>query len=152
MGNWSAKRYAEAAKVDGWEKSRWDWLHIRAARLGGVTDATNLVVGTADANTHMMPFEFHIGELAKIPKRKGNTNYNHLEVTFSVDGQDQEAKHKFNEIRIKWKLVKNSGKTVEEPNGEAVFKPLNTGASTLSKGDVKVLEDFLNKQRNEVKE
>ncbi|MEH2154086.1 eCIS core domain-containing protein [Nostoc sp.] len=48
------------------KKTGWEWLHIRSAGLGGATDATNLVVGTHAANSHMIPFEHQVKELASL--------------------------------------------------------------------------------------
>jgi hypothetical protein len=146
MNNTNATGYAMLADVPNWENSRWEWLHVRAASLGGRTDGSNLVLGTRDVNTHMMPFEANLRLLAKIVSE--NPNYKALDVDFSVSGQDSEALHKVNRISIKWKLVKTeaAGPSTKETNGEAQFNPLNTSES-ISKTEVAILEDVLKDKR-----
>ncbi len=146
MGNTNATGYAMLADVPNWENSRWEWLHVRAASLGGKTDGSNLVLGTRDVNTHMMPFEANLRLLANIVNE--NPNYKALEVDFSVSGQDNKAPHKVDYIRITWKLVKAGGAdpTTKEATGEARFNPLNTSES-ISKTEVAILEEVLKAKR-----
>ncbi len=150
MANTNATGYAALTKVPNWDTSRWEWLHIRAASLGGATDGSNLVLGTRDANTHMMPFESNIRRLAKIANE--NENYEGLDVKFSASDQDTDAKHKVNKISIQWKLVKANPRDVntKEAYGKAEFKPLNTN-SNISKKEVDILEKLLKDKREEVK-
>lgn len=149
MAGTNASGYAMLSGVPEWESSRWEWLHIRAASLGGVTDSSNLVVGTRDANTHMMPFEANIRLLAKIVSE--NDNYKGLKVEFKAADQDSIAKHKVEEISISWKLLKADGAaaTVKEAEGQAKFNPLNTEAS-ISKTEVAILEQTLKEKREEL--
>ncbi|KQR78408.1 hypothetical protein ASG35_08135 [Burkholderia sp. Leaf177] len=57
MGD-SARNYAASCYGDDWANARtWEWLHIRAHSLGGDNAVGNLVAGTFDANTKMIPFE-----------------------------------------------------------------------------------------------
>ncbi|WP_218081198.1 hypothetical protein [Anthocerotibacter panamensis] len=151
MANTNASAYAMLAGISGWEGSKWEWLHVRAASLGGETDGTNLVVGTRDTNTQMMPIESHLRTLANIVK-DNNSVYKELEVTFSITGQDSDAPHKVGAINIKWKLIKRSSAaaTVKDGSGEAKFNPLETDAS-ISKTDVAVLEEALKDHRDKVK-
>ena len=60
----SGKPFLESQKEV--TRTGWEWLHIRSAGLGGATDATNLVVGTHAANSHMIPFEHQVKELASL--------------------------------------------------------------------------------------
>ncbi|XYI01011.1 DUF4157 domain-containing protein [Sorangium sp. So ce1128] len=163
MGHTNATGYAWLAGIEGWKSSRWEWLHVRAASLGGATDSTNLVVGTRDANTHMMPFESHVATLARSAAQKGI--YQPLEVTFSVEGQHGPAKHRVDKIKIEWNLEKKKESSEEDPSpldetfeklrieddvpeshGVAVFNPVHVGSS-LSKTEVKHLEETLKKLR-----
>jgi hypothetical protein len=150
MANTNASGYAMLADVPNWEGSRWEWLHIRAASLGGATNGSNLVVGTRDANTHMMPFEANIRLLANIVKK--NPNYAKLLVLFSASGQDKIAKHKVDRITIEWKLVKasNASKGAKGASGEAQFNPLSVGES-ISKTEIAILEQVLKEKRQELK-
>src|SRR5690606_34640642 len=106
MGNTNATSYAWLTDVQGWNTTRWEWLHVRGASLGGRTDGTNLVVGTRDCNTHMIPFESNLKSLAKIARE--NPNYSHVDVIFDVENIDPAAKHKVEKITIEWKLNKAS--------------------------------------------
>lgn len=151
MAGVNATGYAKLAKVPGWKNSRWEWLHIRAASLGGTTDGSNLVAGTRDANTHMMPFEANIRLLAKIVNEDTQQRYKALKVTFKATGQDPKAKHRVEEISISWELVKDSkaASSVKGAKGEAKFKPLQTDAS-ISKTEVAILEQTLKQKREEI--
>ncbi|XXT22746.1 DUF4157 domain-containing protein [Sorangium sp. So ce429] len=168
MSNTNATGYAWLTGIDKWKSSQWEWLHVRAASLGGATDSTNLVVGTRDANTHMIPFESHVATLARLAAATGV--YEPLEVTFSVDGEQDPAKHRVNNIKIKWKLEKKKESSEEDPSSleekfeklgtsddaesddaesddaesddVAVFHPVHVGSS-LSKDEVRRLEATL---------
>ena len=80
MAGTNSRGYAWLTIPDKVDKSNWEWLYIRAASLGGETDGTNLVLGTRDCNTHMMPFESNIKQLASI--LPNNKNYTELNVNF----------------------------------------------------------------------
>ncbi len=58
----SAREYAEAANFTGWEALNWEWLHLIARSLGGNNEVGNLVAGSYDANTEMIPAERAIAE------------------------------------------------------------------------------------------
>jgi len=144
MAKTNATTYAWLAGVPGWENQRWEWLHVRGASLGGATNGTNLVTGTRDCNTHMIPFESNLKSLAKIVRE--SKNYDRVEVTYAVNKIHSKAKHKVEEIGIKWKLVAASNKKVYEPHGEAIFHPLDT-STNISKDEVELLETTLKTDR-----
>ena len=151
MLNVSATAYAMMSNVPNWQSKKWEWLHVRAASLGGATNGTNLVVGTRDANTHMMPFESNVRTLASLVGE--NDNYDELKVSFAVNNQYGVAKHRFNEILIKWTIKKSETASMgtRDLNGEAKFSPLST-ASSISKDEVKIIEDALKDKRDGLKE
>lgn len=61
----SAKNYAAAVFDDEWANARtWEWLHIVGHALGGNNEVENLVAGTYDANTQMIPHEKAIRDAA----------------------------------------------------------------------------------------
>jgi len=65
MGD-SARNYAASVYGEEWANARtWEWLHIRAHSLGGDNAVGNLVAGTFDANTKMIPYEKSIHELSQ---------------------------------------------------------------------------------------
>jgi hypothetical protein len=65
MGD-SALNYAASVYGDEWARARnWEWLHIVAHSLGGNNEVGNLVAGTYDANTKMIPFEKEIRDLSQ---------------------------------------------------------------------------------------
>ncbi|QRK06085.1 DUF4157 domain-containing protein [Archangium violaceum] len=157
MGGTNASGYAMLAGVPDWTTQRWEWLHVRAASLGGITDGSNLVVGTRDVNTQMMPVEANIRLLSNIVKENRNL-YSSLTVNFSVDGQDANAKHKVNEIKIEWCLnpvqgdpTPVQGDPTKECKGEARFAPLTTNAN-ISKMEIGILEEKLKEHREQVKQ
>ncbi len=148
MGNTNASGYAMLAGIPGWETQRWEWLHIRGASLGGATDGSNLVVGTRDANTHMIPFESNIRTLAT--EVHNNINYSSLDVKWSKSSPyNGLAQHAFNQLKIEWTLKKNADhrSEAEDISGSALFKPLATG-SNISKKEVEILESALKNVRD----
>ena len=80
----SAGQYAESFGGHG---RRWEWLHLRASRLGGRNTAENLVAGTEQANTQMIPYERMIYRLAKNAKRERQLRVTWTCNLLSVDGQ-----------------------------------------------------------------
>ncbi len=153
MANTNAAGYALMSGIPDWNSHKWEWLHIRAASLGGVTNASNLVLGNRDVNTHMMPFEANIKLLAGVVK-----NHKHiidkLSVNFYVEGIDGDAKHQVNSIVIDWKIVYKLGipfADYPKVEGKAVFKPLN-GSSSISKIEVGHLENLLKSSRDGLKD
>lgn len=76
----SALNYAREVLDKGWaEERRWEWLHIVGHALGGNNEVGNLVAGTYDANTQMIPHERVVAELTK---KAGQ--YNPVEVRYVV--------------------------------------------------------------------
>lgn len=149
MGNTNAAGYAWASGIP-LGGQRWEWLHIRGAGLGGNTDSSNLVTGTRDANTHMIPFESNIRTLGTLV---GKSNiYDNLWVKWSVSGE--KSSHAFSNIKIEWQLnhKDDPNKMTDENDliateGEANFKPLYT-ASNISKKEVEKLETALKEVRD----
>lgn len=65
MGD-SARNYAASVYGEEWANERkWEWLHIVAHSLGGNNEVGNLVAGTFDANTQMIPHERAIRDLSQ---------------------------------------------------------------------------------------
>jgi hypothetical protein len=147
MEKTNARGYAWATKTKGWKTTQWEWLHVRGASLGGATDGRNLVLGTRDSNTHMMPFESNLKSLARLAGSGAELRYKHLDVEWSTDGENYG--HSFDTIKIKWKLEKkdNQPGSVKEPEGTAEFSPLKVG-SVLSKNEVAYLEHALQRSRD----
>jgi len=143
MNNTNATGYAYLADISGWNKQRWEWLHIRGAGLGGSTDSTNLVAGVRDANTHMIPFESNIRSLATAVN--GNPNYSSLQVQWSV--QNRKEPHAYEYIDMGWELVKQNKTTAKDLKGKARFEPLLTGKN-ISKKEVELLESTLKEVRD----
>lgn len=80
MGD-SARNYAASAYGPKWANARkWEWLHIRAHSLGGDNAIGNLVAGTFDANTKMIPYEQTVHKLSQTA-----TSANNVKVTWEVD-------------------------------------------------------------------
>ncbi len=80
MGD-SALNYA--ASVYGKEYAhgrKWEWLHVVGRSLGGNHEVGNLVAGTFDANTAMIPFERSIQQATQ---RAGR--YNQVEARYIVN-------------------------------------------------------------------
>jgi hypothetical protein len=59
MGGYSALNYVQALMGPEWAASAqtWEWLHIVGHALGGDNEVGNLVAGTFDPNTQMIPHE-----------------------------------------------------------------------------------------------
>lgn len=148
MNGTNARGYAWLTGTPGWNTTRWEWLHIRGAALNGATRPTNLVLGTRDSNTHMMPFESNLKSLAKIVAEHDQV-HDSMTVTWSISGALNQ--HRYNQIRIQW-LLNNSATAPddqEEHSGDVRFSPLATG-SVLSKAEVGLLEDALREARDNV--
>lgn len=141
MGNTNAAGYVWLIGL-GLGNQKWEWLHVRGAGLGGFTDSTNLVAGTRDANTHMIPFESNIRALATLVGSKKDL-YKELNVQWSVSGTVKS--HAYNIITIEWELIGNDNKI--KASGEANFRPLHTG-SNISKKEVEALEGALKQVRD----
>lgn len=57
MGGHSALNYAIAASMPNAAQGTWEWLHLVGSAIGGDNKQGNLVAGTYDANTLMIPME-----------------------------------------------------------------------------------------------
>ncbi|MGH2531933.1 MAG: hypothetical protein ACRDJW_06455 [Thermomicrobiales bacterium] len=66
MGGWNARQYQIHC---GWNPlsggAQWEWLHLIGSAIGGGNEYGNLVAGTYDGNTRMIPFEHQIVEWSK---------------------------------------------------------------------------------------
>lgn len=94
MKNINASAYALATGDTNAKSTKWEWLHIRGARLGGATEPHNLVSGTVAANSHMIPIEHDVLELSKLAStdqplvvrwRVGDGNYSHQRRWISIE-------------------------------------------------------------------
>lgn len=140
MNNTNAAGYAWL--LDRLGGQRWEWLHIRGAGLGGATNSTNLVAGTRDANTHMIPFESNIRHLGTAVKTHPN-KYSRLQVTWSVSGYI--ARYAYSTIKIEWNLFRKNG--TKQATGSVSFDPLDT-SNNISKNEVDKIENILSEIRN----
>ena len=118
----------EQLETAGAESTDWEWLHIRGARLGGVTGPTNLVAGTSQANSHMIPYEHQILELSKLANARQP-----VEVTWWAKYRRRVG----TEIGIHWRvpngLMKKDGAFLRpKDSGEVSFNPVN--ASVMDRG------------------
>jgi hypothetical protein len=141
MGNTSAAGYAWLTNIPNVLTQRWEWLHIRGAGLGGATDSTNLVAGTRDANTQMIPFESNIRLLGTAVKNNAS-QFSRLHVIWST--ANQIARHVWRYIRIRWELIGTDAKV--KTHGDAWFDATHTG-SNISKKEVELLENALSQAR-----
>jgi hypothetical protein len=142
MNNTNANGYAWAANVPGWQNQRWEWLHVRGAGLGGHTDGSNLVLGTRDANTHMIPFESNVRTLAAEVGR--NPHYQDLTVKWQVRNA---TGHLVDRIGLQWEMVPKDPST-KKAHGTAIFQPLATNAN-ISKSEVDLIESALKLAREQ---
>jgi len=139
MGNTSANKYAWATDPVHSDKVDWEWLHIRGAALGGETKSTNLILGTKDCNTHMMPFESHMANLSSLIREKAE--WTGLKLLYDL--QDNAGqKFTYRKIQMRWEIEG----TGDRPKGLVVFKPLETNF-ILSKSEVGVIEKVLKSSR-----
>lgn len=148
MGGTNARGYAWLHDIDGWDKTRWEWLHLRGAGLGGATAGSNLVLGTRDANTQMIPFEFNMRELDKVARDSGN--YTGVEASWKPN--DEVRRHAYRDIKMVWKAPR-TGRGVtegaEEIYGQVDIHPLRVGA-VLSKAEVRHIEQALKTVREKI--
>jgi Domain of unknown function (DUF4157) len=66
MGNFSARDYVARFNQAAANEISWEWLHVQGSRLGGPNRPENLVAGTAEANTAMIPYERGIFALSQV--------------------------------------------------------------------------------------
>ncbi len=64
MGGLSARNYAKAVMGNEALNHSWEWLHLVGSAIGGGNQLGNLVAGTFDTNTLMIPLEQTIVEYA----------------------------------------------------------------------------------------
>jgi hypothetical protein len=98
MGNYSAKDYVKLHNSDAAEKKSWEWLHIQGSKLGGPNRPENLVAGTAEANTQMIPYEKAIYKLSRLSARA-----NPVKIEWEASVQDDsngQKTHIGNQIQI----------------------------------------------------
>jgi hypothetical protein len=80
MGGFTARNYAIAAGAPKEQvvNTQWEWLHLIAASLGGNNEIGNLVAGTYDGNTRMIPWEQAIIQLSQEINENDPKTYIHL--------------------------------------------------------------------------
>lgn len=141
MANTNARGYAWFYGVNGWNQTRWEWLHLRGAGLGGATDGTNLVLGTRDANTQMIPFESHVRALQTVARASGN----YIGVGVRWQATAPILRHAYENIVMQWDAPRTvQGEQADSPrlDGEVTIHPL-AGGQVLSKAEVRHIEDAL---------
>ena len=141
MRGTNARGYAWFHHIDGWDTTRWEWLHLRGAGLGGATLGSNLVLGTRDANTQMMPFESNMRALQTVAG--ASANYTGVRARWLPDGQVQ--RHAYNNIEMQWVVPRTElGVTANVPqiSGRVDIHPLSVG-EVLSKAEVRHIEQAL---------
>ncbi|MES2936054.1 MAG: hypothetical protein V4864_00140 [Pseudomonadota bacterium] len=144
MNKTNARGYAWLHDMPGWKTTAWEWLHVRAASLGGATDGSNLVLGTRDANTLMMPFESNIRMLSGLVKSYPAT-LDTLAVRWTTEDSEMHAPKT---IKITWDLLPKEGAPEKvatlagKASGEVVVSNLHTH-SNLSKVEVQWIEGQL---------
>lgn len=139
MSNTNARGYAWAAGMQGWDTRDWEWLHIRGASLGGETSSKNLVLGTYDANTHMMPFEDNVIKIGSILKSYGSAQFT---VNWSASESNKKFSHMFGAIKVAWQ----ASLFAIQMSGEATFRPLQD-RQPITKSETKALEALLTTHR-----
>jgi hypothetical protein len=78
MGGLSALNYAKAVGINEADKHTWEWLHLVGSAIGGGNVEGNLVAGTYDMNTLMIPLEQTIVEYSN---RNDVTAFSPMKVT-----------------------------------------------------------------------
>ena len=62
----SALNYVKSVFDEAWaDERKWEWLHVVGHALGGNNEVGNLVAGTFDANTQMIPMERAVQQLSQ---------------------------------------------------------------------------------------
>jgi hypothetical protein len=148
MANTNARGYAWFHQIPGWNQTRWEWLHLRGAGLGGATDGTNLVLGTYDANTQMIPYESNLRALQSIAT--ASPLYTGVQANWHAVGAVH--RHAYNLIRMTWTVQRSPqgiDEGAEEISGTVDISPLRVG-EVLSKTEVKHIESALREVRNQI--
>jgi Domain of unknown function (DUF4157) len=146
MNGVSANLYAYSVLGDDAAKSKWEWLHIRAASLGGSTAPENLVLGTYDCNTYMMPFEANIVHAHNLllEQQKDFKLWVNWEIK---DPFDDKHSHAYKKITMSWHII---GK--EKDQQKITFSPLALEAPPISKVEIRRLQHLLKEYREAMTE
>lgn len=145
MEGTNARGYAWWYGFAGWDTTQWEWLHVRGAGLGGATNSGNLVLGTRDANTQMMPYESNMRNLQAIAKE--SADYTGVEATWTVSGP--EKPHAYREILMHWEVPPTAKGVLagrQRLHGNVIIHPL-VSTGVLSKAEVRHIEQELLKIR-----
>jgi hypothetical protein len=148
MGSTNARGYAWFHDIEGWNVTRWEWLHLRGAGLGGATHGSNLVLGTRDANTQMIPYESNLRSLHGVVRESGN--YTGVHATWHPDGE--RLRHAYSRIQMQWRAPRNQkgiNAGAPEISGQVIIHPLAVG-EVLSKAEVRHIEAALKEVRDSV--
>ncbi|WP_236393527.1 DNA/RNA non-specific endonuclease [Chitinophaga filiformis] len=116
MFGYSARDYVHIYNPRAAAAKSWEWLHIQGSRLGGLNRPENLVAGTAQANTQMIPYERAIFSLSKLSRANKKVKVN-WSATLQNDS-DGGATHIGNKITINVTLPPETG-AVADPNTPA---------------------------------
>jgi len=116
MDGYSAKEYVNVFNEEQASSQSWEWLHLQGARLGGPNIPQNLVAGTSQANSHMIPYERAIYKLSKFSNLKPLEVY--WKATLIKDG-DGNNTHIANSIQIEAKFPEGLPETEDgqDPRG-----------------------------------
>lgn len=145
MGNYSALDYVlhftDSAQTD------WEWLHIQGSRLGGPNRPENLVAGTFDANTHMIPYERAIFEMSTMASQQHPVQVRWVAVVRTIDGENT---HIGDTIRIEVSLPNGTDNADLQRMRNALFtQPVMIRASdpaAFTKADRDEIERRKNQQ------
>ncbi|MEO9322209.1 hypothetical protein ABFT23_01880 [Nocardioides sp. C4-1] len=153
MQECSAANFAELAGIDRHDQTRWEWLHVMAASLGGETSPKNLVLGTRDANTHMMVYESHLSQMAAMVG--ASKKYKKLDAAFKLvaSSDARSLPHRVEAIVIEWEVKPGPtppGGTAAKPlKGKATFDVLDFSAN-IAKAEVRVMAAQLKEYRTKL--
>lgn len=148
MDGTNARGYAWWYRIPGWDTTQWEWLHLRGAGLGGATNSGNLVLGTRDANTQMMPYESNMRNLQTVARQSGY--YSGVAATWQANGMVN--RHAYREIVMHWEApLSLEGMVAGRPllHGDVIIHPLDS-TGVLSKAEVRHIEQELLNIRNAV--
>ena len=144
MSGFSARDYVARFNAVQANAHSWEWLHIQGSRLGGPNLPQNLVAGTSEANTEMIPYERAIYRLSQVATREKP-----VEVTWSATVQkdaDGAETHIGNEITMAVNFPSGAPDATDAINPEAIgrqFGPATVNAvegATFTKFDRDILE------------
>ncbi|MEM7094809.1 MAG: hypothetical protein AAF567_17525 [Actinomycetota bacterium] len=143
MGGWSASEYATQFNASAGTDRSWEWLHLQGSRLGGPNLDTNLVAGTAEANSQMIPYERAIYRLSSAA-----TSAKPVKVAWDASlKKDSTSKptHIGDKIRIEVSFPKGAPPATETTNPEKIAKlfPITFNAlegASVTKFDRDIIE------------